>query len=159
MPVKASEGLVPLKKGMDTNKYGGYNKSGTMFFIPTKYTVGKKTEVIIMSVELLCGKKFLEDSAFAEKYAHDRVEHILGKKVDSISFPMGMRPWKLNTVLSLDGFNVCITGSASWGKSLRVQPIVQFSSENYWKFYLKKLEKIVEKVKNNKNYILILTKS
>ena len=153
MPVKASEGLVPLKKGMDTNKYGGYNKSGTMFFIPTKYTVGKKTEVIIMSVELLCGKKFLEDSAFAEKYAHDRVEHILGKKVDSISFPMGMRPWKINTVLSLDGFNVCITGSGSGGKCLSVQPIVQFSSEDYWKFYLKKLEKIVEKVKNNKNYI------
>ena len=153
MPVKASEGLVPLKKGMDTNKYGGYNKSGTMFFIPTKYTVGKKTEVIIMSVELLCGKKFLEDSAFAEKYAHDRVEQILGKKVDSISFPMGMRPWKINTVLSLDGFNVCITGSGSGGKCLSVQPIVQFSSEDYWKFYLKKLEKIVEKVKNNKNYI------
>ena len=79
MPVKASEGLVPLKKGMDTNKYGGYNKSGTMFFIPTKYTVGKKTEVIIMSVELICGKQFLDDSAFAEKYARYSVEHFREK--------------------------------------------------------------------------------
>lgn len=153
MPVKASEGLVPLKKGMDTNKYGGYNSSSVMFFIPTKYTIGKKTEVIIMSVELLCGKKFLEDSAFAEKYAHDRLEHILGKKIDSVSFPMGMRPWKINTVLSLDGFRVCITGSAGKGKCLRIQTMEQFSSDNYWKFYLKKLEKLVEKVKNNKNYI------
>ena len=66
---------------------------------------------------------------------------------------MGMRPWKVNTVLSLDGFRVCITGNADSGKKLIIQPIMQFSSEEYWRYYLKKIERYVEKVKNNVSYI------
>ncbi|MGN1118445.1 MAG: type II CRISPR RNA-guided endonuclease Cas9, partial [Acutalibacteraceae bacterium] len=140
MPVSAAEGLVPLKKGLPTEKYGGYNKASVMFYIPVRYKAGKKSDIIIMSVELLFGKRFLEDSEFAEEYTFIRIKHILGKDVDEISFPMGMRPWKVNTVLSLDGFRVCIAGTASRGKCLIAQPIMQFSEAEYWKFYLKKLE-------------------
>lgn len=153
MPVSAQEGLTPLKKGMPTEKYGGYNKAGAMFYIPVKYTIGKKKDILIMSVELLHGKHFLEDRKFAEEYSYDRIWRIIGKKVDSIEFPMGMRPWKVNTVLSLDGFRVCITGIASGGRGLRVQPLIQFSDDNYWKYYLKKLENLVEKVAQYPKYI------
>lgn len=41
-PISAKEGLTPLKKGLPTEKYGGYNKAGSMFFIPVRYRVGKK---------------------------------------------------------------------------------------------------------------------
>lgn len=152
MPVPASEGLIPRKNGLDTAKYGGYNKAGCMFYIPTRYYVGKKNEVIIMSVELLHGDKFLNDIEYAEEYAYKRLEHILGKKVDKVEFPMGMRPWKVNTVLSLDGFKVCISGIASGGKCLIAQPVVQFAANSFWQFYLKKVERLVEKIKLNTNY-------
>lgn len=153
MPVKKKEGLIPRKKGMPTEKYGGYNKAGIMFYIPVRYQVGKKNEIIIMSVELLYGNRFLTDSVFAKEYTFDRLQHILGKQVERIEFPMGMRPWKVNTMLSLDGFRVCITGTGSLGKCLIAQPIMQFSSDSFWKFYVKKLERFVEKINGNANYI------
>jgi len=153
MPVSASSGLVPLKKGMDTEKYGGYNKAGIMFFIPVKYTAGKKKEVIILSVEMLYGHKFLKDSDFAHEYAMNRLKNILGKSVDSIEFPMGMRPWKVNTMLSLNGFRICIAGTGSGGKCLVAQSVMQFSENSFWTYYLKKLEMYVEKISLNAAYI------
>ena len=153
MPVSAAEGLVPLKKDLPTNKYGGYNKSGAMFYLPVKYHDGKKKEIIIMSVELLYGKRFLADQAFAIDYSYKRLKQILGKDVYNIEFPMGMRPWKVNTVLSLDGFRVCISGIASGGKCLIAQPIMQFSENEFWQFYLKKIERLVEKVSLNASYV------
>ena len=153
MPVKKGEGLVPRKKGLDPEKYGGYNKAGVMFLIPVRYTAGKKKEVIIMSVELLCGDRFLKDEEFAKEYSFRRIKAITGKDADEISFPMGLRPWKINTVLSLDGFRICIAGIASRGKTLIAQPIVQFSTDDHWKYYVKKLEMLDEKKSKNQKYI------
>ena len=153
MPVPAAEGLVPLKKGLPTEKYGGYNKAGAMFYIPVRYKAGKKSEIFIMSVELLHGKRFLEDESFAKEYSVIRLEHILGKKIDEVEFPMGMRPWKVNTVLSLDGFRVCISGISGGGRCLIAQPIMQFSENKFWEYYLKKLEMFVEKTSKYPNYI------
>lgn len=153
MPVSAKAGLTPLKKNLPTEKYGGYNKAGVMFFIPVKYKLGKKTEIVIMSVELLHGDKFLADTDFAREYSFKRLEHILGKRVEEISFPMGMRPWKVNTVLSLDGFKVCIAGISNGGKTLIAQTIMQFSADSKWNTYLKRLERFSEKCSSNDNYI------
>lgn len=153
MPVSKSQGLVPRKQGLSTEKYGGYNKSGVMFYIPVRYTQKKKTAVIVMSVELMYGKKFLQDVEYAKEYAFIRLEHILGKPVDSVEFPMGMRPWKVNTILSLDGFRVCITGIGSGGKGLSVQGIMQYSDSSKWVVYIKRLEKFAEKTKRYKGYI------
>lgn len=153
MPVAAADGLVPLKKGLPTEKYGGYNRPGAMFYIPVKYKCGKKTEIIIMSVELLYGDKFLSDSNFAREYCFTRLKYITGKTVEEVSFPMGMRPWKVNTVLSLDGFRVCITGIAGGGKNLIAQPAMQFSADRKWETYIKRLERFTEKLAANEKYI------
>ncbi len=153
MPVPANKDLVPLKNGLNTEKYGGYNKAGVMFLIPVRYSVGKKSEVLIMSVEMLYGKRFLEDTAFAKEYAFSRLKYILGKQVDDVSFPMGMRPWKIHTMLSLDGFCVCIAGIGSKGKCLVASPVMQFSASPEWNTYLKRVERFVEKCSQNKNYI------
>ncbi len=151
--VSASKGLTPIKKGLPTEKYGGYNKAGAMFYIPVRYKAGKKSEIIIMSVEMLYGKKFLADENYAKEYSFIRLKHILGKDVDEVSFPMGMRPWKVNTMLSLDGFRVCIAGIGSGGKCLIAQPVMQFSENKFWQFYLKKIEVLVKKISNNPDYI------
>ena len=149
----AAPNLIPRKKDMPTEKYGGYNKAGVMFFIPVKYKIEKKQDIMIMSVELLHGKHFIADKDFAQQYSFSRLKQILGKEVNEISFPLGMRPWKINTVLSLDGFKICISGSASGGKCLSAQPIMQFSADKFWQFYLKKLEMFVEKCAKNPKYI------
>lgn len=153
MPVPAEEGLVPRKKDLPTEKYGGYNKASVMFFIPVSYRIDKKAQSFIMPVELLHGKRFLEDAGFAQNYTVERLGRILGKSVDEISFPMGMRPWKVNTVLSLDGFRVCIAGSSSGGRCLIAQPMMQFSADQFWQFYLKKLEVLDKKLRRNPQYV------
>ena len=66
---------------------------------------------------------------------------------------MGMRPWKVNTQLSLDGFRVCIAGIGSGGKCLAAQPVMQFSADDYWKYYMKKLESFSDKISKNNKYI------
>ena len=60
MPVSAAEGLVPRKKELPTDIYGGYNKSSVMFFIPVRYMAGKKKDIMIMSVELSVGNVFCQ---------------------------------------------------------------------------------------------------
>ena len=152
MPVKQSAGLVPLKQGLSTEVYGGYNRPTISFFLPVHYTIGKKSETIILPIELLWSKQFLSDEAFAQQYAANRVFQITGKKPDAISFPMGMRTWKVNTMLSLDGFRVVISGSASGGKCLIAQPFMMFSATTDIEFYIKKLESLTEKMKKNSNY-------
>ena len=42
-PLAKSEGLVSIKKGKDTVKYGGYNKPTATCFLLVKYTIKKKT--------------------------------------------------------------------------------------------------------------------
>lgn len=156
-------GLVPRKKEMPTEIYGGYNKSTISFFIPVQYQVGKKRELFIMPVEVQYGDRFLADAKFAEEYTKKRIEEIKlntdtkaahqpKKTVDSISFPLGMRPWKINTMLSLDGFRICITGSSERGAALIIQTLTQFSSDYQWNTYLKRVERFVEKNASKKDF-------
>ena len=151
--VSKQNAKIPKKKDLPTEKYGGYDSAAIMFFIPVRYKQGKKASNYIMSVELLYGEKFLNNVEFAEKYSKKRMEYILGKTVDSVEFPLGMRPWKINTVLSLDGYKVCVTGVMNNGTRIIIQGIAQFADDNKWVYYLKKIENLSEKRRNNPNYI------
>lgn len=153
MPVRAKEGLVPLKGGLPTEKYGGYNKPTIAFFLPVRYTVGKKTDLMIMSVELLGCNAVMENEQTAADYARDRLTAILGKTPDSASFPLGLRQIKVGTMLSLDGFRVCITGSSNGGKTLIAQPFMPFVADAHWNKYVHALEKLAERVAQDPNYL------
>ena len=153
MPVRAKEGLVPLKAGLPTEKYGGYNKPTVSFFLPVRYAVGKKTDVMIMPVELLYGKAVLENEQTAADYSRRRIKAILGKEPDAVSFPLGLRASKVNTMLSLDGFRVCIAGSSGGGKCLIAQPFMPFVADKKWNNYLHALEKLAEKLAAIPNYL------
>ena len=37
--------MIPLKAGLPTEKYGGYNKAGVMFFIPVQYKGWEKVDL------------------------------------------------------------------------------------------------------------------
>ncbi len=153
LPVSKGEGLTPRKKNLPTEKYGGYNGAASMCLILVEYRYGKEHEVVLIPVEVMHGDKFLSDDSFAKDYVIRRIHSIWGKDVTDISFPLGMRPLKINSILSLDGFRVCLTGISDRGQKLRALPIMQFMADRYWQYYLKKIEAFCEKSKKNNNYI------
>ncbi len=153
MPLKAAKGLIPRKKNLPAEKYGGYNKAAASFFLLVKYQSGKKSELMVMPVELLYADKAVSDMESAEEYAKDRIGRITGKVIDSVSLPIGIRKLKVNTILSLDGFRICIAGTAGGGRCIIAQPYMQFSADFDTQLYVKRLESFVEKMKSNTNLV------
>lgn len=149
MPVKASEKLVPLKKGLPPEKYGGYNKSTATFFVLVRYVSAKKKGVILMPVELLYAKQFVMDDDFALSYTKRTISSIINKPVVCVEFLLNKRIVKINTVLSLDGLRVCITGKQNEGKTIRLSCLTTFKTSEENADYIKHLESF----KNKKNKI------
>lgn len=71
-PCKADKGLIPRKKGLPSEKYGGYNKPKASFFVPVHFCIGKKSDTVIISVNLMIAEKFKNDPQYREKYARKR---------------------------------------------------------------------------------------
>lgn len=153
MPVAASVGLVPRKKGLSTEKYGGYNKPTNSFFMLVKYQTGKKSDVMVMPVELLYADTAIKNIESATEYAKDRIGRIIGKTVDEVFFPLGLRKIKVNTMLSLDGFRVCVSGTSSGGAKIIAMPFMPFVADKDVNLYVKRLEVFNEKCKENPNFI------
>lgn len=157
MPVTAKEGLVSRKKDLPSEKYGGYNKPTASYFIMAKYTEkGKKEkqDIMIVPVELMVGEKVLNDKKFAIGYIQQQIAQISNRKIEEIvnvSFPMGLRPLKVNTRFSFDGFEACVTGKANGGKILGISSLVALKMDNKKDNYIKKIEKYIEKRKLNIN--------
>lgn len=157
MPVTAKEGLVSRKKNLPSEKYGGYNKPTASYFIMAKYTEKVKKEkqdIMIVPVELMVGEKVLNDKNFAVGYIQQQIAQISNRKVEEIvnvSFPLGLRPLKVNTRFSFDGFEACLTGKANGGKILGISSLVALKMDNKKDNYIKKVEKYIEKRKLNIN--------
>lgn len=148
-PVKPGKDLVPIKKGINPQKYGGYNKAAASFFVLASYIKGKKKELTLVPVELLIAKQFKEDSAFAESYVKSK----LGKVAD-LSFPLGKRVIKINTVFSLDGFKACIAGKAGGGKQVIMRSLETAFFNDGETAYIKKIERLLDKKQINKDYVI-----
>ena len=153
LPVKKGEGLVPLKKGMDTKKYGGYNKATVSFFVLVQFTIGKKKDIMIMPVELMDAPRYLADAAFRTNYALGMIGKIRNKKVDSVVFPLGKRILKINTVISLDGFRMCLAGKSSGGKVIGLSGQMPFIADYGTERYIKRMRSLSDKIKNNPKYV------
>ncbi len=153
MPVGAGEGLIPLKKDRPTEIYGGYNKSAAAFFVLVKYKIAKKQDIMLMPVELLFADRFMNDESFATDYAIRIISQITNKHVENIEFLLNKRIIKVNTTLSMDGYEICITGKSGGGKQLAVQNLMQFKDSCEIERYIKRLESFVEKRKKNPNLI------
>jgi CRISPR-associated endonuclease Csn1 len=102
MPVKKAAGLTPLKSGLDTEKYGGYNKVAASFYVLARYNKGKKKEITFIPVELMYSDRFMNDNAFAVEYTEKFLMSIQTKKVDGIEFLLDKRPIKIKSELSFD---------------------------------------------------------
>ena len=153
-PCSASKGLVPLKKGLPTEKYGGYNKTTASFFMLVKYSISKKTDVMLMPVELLFADKVLSDTDYAVEYAKKTIGSIIGKEILSVTFLLGMRPIKIGTLFEFDGcFRAYLTGKSGGGKQIGLSTLCPLIVDYEWQKYIKRLEKFVEKKKENPNMV------
>lgn len=159
MPVSKKEGLIPRKIELDTTKYGGYNKSTASFFIFAKYTEKakkEKTDIMLVPIDLMVANKVLSDETFAIEYICGEIAEISNKKKEeiiNISFPYGLRPIKINTRFSFDGFEACVTGKSSGGKQLMFSSLMALKLNYKQEKYIKKLERFNEKKKINSKII------
>ena len=78
-PLPAGSGeLLPLKQGLDTEKYGGYNKPTVSFFVLVRYKCKKKYELTLAGVELirsLPGLISKQSSRTMQMMCHSRSEN------------------------------------------------------------------------------------
>ncbi|MDO4557109.1 MAG: Cas9 endonuclease PAM-interacting domain-containing protein [Lachnospiraceae bacterium] len=156
-PLKAKEGLFPRKKGLDPNKYGGYSKTTAAAFLLVQYKEKGKKEAMIMPVELLYVNQVFSNEQIALGYAQTTLETIWNRNSDQIkdiSFPLGLRPLKINTMFSFDGFRACLTGKASKGKQLGLTSMMPLIIGNYWEEYVKKLDSFLIKKEKNRKIVL-----
>lgn len=156
MPVKASEGLIPRKAALDTQKYGGYNKTAATGFILTAYKDKGKKEIMIMPIELLAAS-LLADAEALRGYAKENIAKIWGRKEDEITeieFPLGSRVLKVNTMLAFDGFRACITGKTSGGRQMGLTSMMPLIVGNRWEQYVKKIDRFIEKKQKNEHLTL-----
>ena len=156
-PLPKSEGLVSIKKEKDTAKYGGYNKPTATCFLLVKYTLKKKTDIMVMPVDLMKADSVFNTIETASEYSQENIASILGKNkedIKNISFPLGLRKIKVNTILLLDNYTVCIASKASGGTRLGIRNMQPLSLNAEMDSYCKALVNFSEKKKNNSNIIL-----
>lgn len=153
-PVKAAEGLVPLKKGLPSEKYGGYNKATASFFSLVRFSTDKKTDVMFMPVELIYADRYLQDAEYAKQYAAETIGEIFGNKVNEVEILLGGRPIKINTVICADGLRMVISGKSSGGKEVITQLQTQLVISPEFEKYIKAIDTFKEKRKNNASLVL-----
>lgn len=154
-PMRKAEGLLPRKAGLDPEKYGGYRKTTASFFLLTKYTIEgkkKKTDMMIVPIELMSAKDVLKSKDFASQYVKEQIALITKKdrqEIVQVSFPLGLRPIKINTRFSFDGFESCVTKKGSEGKQLGFTSLMPLIVDEIKERYLKALEEFSKKKQLN----------
>ena len=159
-PISAGADLVPRKKNLPSEKYGGYNGTTATYFIMAKYTEKvkkEKTDIMIVPVELLYSHNLLQSEEFAVSYIRQEIARITNKKreeIVNISFPLGLRPLKVNTRLSFDGFEACIASKKTYGQQLGMCSLMPLKLREENSKYVKKIENYLNKKDVNKNIVL-----
>jgi CRISPR-associated endonuclease Csn1 len=133
--LKKAKGLVPIKKGMDTLKYGGYTSVTPSHFMLVASEDKKGKEIrTIEAVPLYRWKEFESNPETLLQYC----EEFYGLKKPRVLLPC----IKKNTRLIVNGFPMHLKGST--GKQLILQGAVQLCLDKEMAVYLKKVTKYLE---------------
>lgn len=127
---------VPLKKGMDVKKYGGYKTVTPAYFalLESEDKKGRKQRSI-ESVPLYLESQFQKNSGEFLNYCTENY----GLKNPRIIIPK----IKKNAYLVIDGFPMHLRGTT--GKQLVLQGAAQLLLDNEKTAYLKKVEKYIQR--------------
>ena len=150
MPVRAGSDLVPLKKNLPTEKYGGYNKPTASFFVLAEFAHKKKQDVMLVPVELQDVDRFRIDCAFACSYLEKQIAQIKGgKEVTDVRPLLNGRELRINTVFSFDGLKMALSGKSSGGRQVIMAPISPLILGPDIETYVKSLDSFVNKKATN----------
>lgn len=146
MPVRAGADLVPLKKGLPTEKYGGYNKPTASFFVLAGFTQKKKRDRMFVPVELRDADRFRADADFAKHYLEDQIRQIKGcADISEVHILLNGRRLKINTIFSFDGLKMALSGKSSGGRQIIMAPISPLILGSSMERYIKHLDAFCEK--------------
>ena len=114
--LRKGHGQVPRKKGLEIEKYGGYQKSAITYFLLAKYKKGKKQIISLIPVDLrfAVNIKNLDDKI---RFCSDYVEQNFKANLETVL--LGGRKIKINTLFEIDGFRAnlsCRTNNNIWFK-------------------------------------------
>lgn len=131
-PLSKGKGQLPIKEGMDINKYGGYDKVSGAYFCVVEHQKGKKRIRTIQPV-LLYAKDEYENKPeeYCENVLNLEKPRIIVKKVPK------------NAILELDGSRLLITGRT--GSQNVYRHAYEFSVDNEHGQYLKNLQKYCQR--------------
>lgn len=142
-----SNRLIPRKKGLDIKKYGGYSNPVVSFYTIAQYVVKKKIKTCFVPITFLASKEFLASDDGAKKC----VAKELGMDISSIRMPFGRKVVKLNSILSIDGLEIILTGKYDDNYMLYRLLTTPYYSDDEMS-YIKKIEKVVGKVGKDSDY-------
>ncbi len=135
LPVKKGENLVPLKKGMDTKKYGGYNRPSSTYFVFIEYVDSKgKTIRSFEPVDLYAENEYLKNP-----------QEFLKAKLDAQSVRIIVPCIKYNALISINGFRMHISSKSGGGVTLVCKPAVQLVVSQKQEKYIKKISNYLAK--------------
>ncbi|WP_303821393.1 type II CRISPR RNA-guided endonuclease Cas9 [Ruminococcus flavefaciens] len=150
MPERKKPGLVPRKKGLDTEKYGGYNNTTAACFSLIKY----KNDVIIIPVENMYLKLYETNKEFRINYSAIQMKEILSSDINikDISFPFENRIIKINTLIEVDGFKCNIVQKSNKGRTIVVSSAESLIVGKEMNDYIKKVSSYLEKSEKGKKF-------
>ncbi|MDD2362124.1 MAG: type II CRISPR RNA-guided endonuclease Cas9 [Oscillospiraceae bacterium] len=152
MPLKAASDLSQIKNNMPAEKYGGYSKLAISYFILVRFNTNKKKELMFVPIEIIVTKKFEEDRSYAKEYIKNTIKSYYKKdtQINDIEVMLDWKKIKFDSVLSLDGYRMCIKGKA--GKdSIALEPLSFAFYEPNNEAYIKRLKSVSEKLRKNAN--------
>ena len=152
MPLKAphkENTLIPRKKYLPTDIYGGYSDTTATFFTLVKHEEKGKKCISIKPVELLVADKFREDDSFALEYCKAK----LGLK-DPELIP-NRKIIKVNTLLELDGFRANIASKSNGGATIVLTSNVPLVVSLEHEKYIKRINSVIEKASKNRTELKI----
>lgn len=135
-PMRRGKGQIPLKKGLDINKYGGYNKAAIAYYCLVKHVEKSKQQTSIVPIELYRASqiKTMDD-------IKDFCENNLGMK--NVTVLLNGRKIKINTLFEIDGFRAYLSGRT--GDVVCFRGGLQLVVGSTWEEYIKRISSFVEK--------------
>lgn len=141
--MKKENGQIPIKQGMDIKEYGGYNKPATAYFMLVE-SKGKKDKLIrtIETVPIYLAKKMEEDQ--------DILNTFLTQECGLIEPRVILPKIYKYALVKIDGCNMHITGKTTTYITAILASQLVLGPD--WEKYVKKIDKVVERVAvmNNK---------
>lgn len=150
-PVKKRAGLIPLKKGLPTEKYGGYNMPTATGYLLAKAFIQNKPEIMLLPVNLVDSNQVFADPLFACTYAEEKILEITGYHPQNTQLLLDGRVLKINTLFSMDGVCMALAGKSGGGKDVLLSPVVALTLPPEQARYIKALESFQNKQKANHN--------